>query len=36
MTVNPDKFQAIIVNGNSKMRSEYFLNIGEAKVATGQ
>ena len=36
MNVNPDKFQAVIVNGNSKMRSEYFLNIREAKVATDQ
>ena len=31
MIVNPDNFQAIIVN-RKKMSDEYFLNIGEAEV----
>ena len=32
--VNPDKFQAIIVNRNNKMSDEYFLNTGKAKATS--
>ena len=32
MIINPDKFQAIIVDRNNKMSDKYFLNIGGAKV----
>ena len=32
--INPDKFQAIILNINNKMSNKYFSNIREAKVTS--
>ena len=32
MIVNPDKFQAIVVKRNNKMKDSYFLNINQEVI----